>query len=232
MTELYNSLPFLFCCPCTSIKCPFFLLFFLGGGVAFSSVFTIRFLSKVRFLSLLFYMYVSYYYCYTYSTRSIFLSLFRIHYALLTFVERTYYLTIHFCRVYTISCGRWLLFHYAVRLLWHLLDAYVMCVGGDIAQLVEHRTSTLPTQVRFPGAARDFSPKVNFQGRLSYGVRKTQCAIARIYICVHVKDPVVHVRVRWIMETLKHPACTLGWVARLCCSWLSPGKATRIFSES
>ena len=30
------------------------------------------------------------------------------------------------------------------------------------------------------------------------------------------------------METLKHPACTLGWVARLCRSWLSPGKATRI----
>ena len=24
---------------------------------------------------------------------------------------------------------------------------------------------------------------------------------------MHVKDPVVHVRVGWIMETLKHPAC-------------------------
>ena len=54
------------------------------------------------------------------------------------------------------------------------------------------------------------------------------CALARIYICVHVKDPVVHVRVRWIMETLKHPVCTVGWVARLCRSWLSPGKATGI----
>ena len=33
------------------------------------------------------------------------------------------------------------------------------------------------------------------------------------------------------METLKHPACTVGWViwvARLCRSCLSPGKATRI----
>ena len=29
------------------------------------------------------------------------------------------------------------------------------------------------------------------------------CAIACIYICAHVKDPVVHVRVRWIMEILK-----------------------------
>ena len=38
------------------------------------------------------------------------------------------------------------------------------------------------------------------------------CAIACINIC---KDPVVHVGVWWIMETLTHPACTLGWVVRL-----------------
>ena len=42
---------------------------------------------------------------------------------------------------------------------------------GDVAQLVEHRTGTPPTQVRLPGAARDLSPKDNFQCRLSYGVR-------------------------------------------------------------
>ena len=35
-------------------------------------------------------------------------------------------------------------------------------------------------------------------------------AIACIYICAHVKDPVVHVRVQWIMETLKHLACMWG----------------------
>ena len=34
-----------------------------------------------------------------------------------------------------------------------------------------------------------------------------------------------------LCKTLKHPACIVGWVARLCCSWLSPGKATRIFHE-
>ena len=45
---------------------------------------------------------------------------------------------------------------------------------------------------------------------------------------LHVKDPTVYVRVRWTMETLKHPACTLGWVARLCRSWLSLGRATKI----
>ena len=37
---------------------------------------------------------------------------------------------------------------------------------GDVAQLVERRTGTPLTQVRFPGAARDF------QCRISYGVRK------------------------------------------------------------
>ena len=42
---------------------------------------------------------------------------------------------------------------------------------------------------------------------------------------VRTLDPVVHVRVRWIMETLKRPACTVGWVARICRSWLSPGKS-------
>ena len=29
----------------------------------------------------------------------------------------------------------------------------------------------------------------------------------------------------------KRTACTVGWLARLCCSWLSPGKATRITRE-
>ena len=98
----------------------------------------------------------------------------------------------------------------------------------DLAQLVEHRTGTPLTQIRFLGAARNFSPKVNFQCRLSHCVLKTPCAIAYIYICTHVEDPAVHVRVQWITETLKHPACTVGWVARLCRSWLSLGKATPI----
>ena len=66
-----------------------------------------------------------------------------------------------------------------------------------------------PTQVPFPGAARDFSPRVNFQCRLSYGVHTPPCAIACIYIYEPIKDPVVHVRVWWIKETLTHPACRL-----------------------
>ena len=44
---------------------------------------------------------------------------------------------------------------------------------GELAQLVERRTGTPLRLVRFPAAARNFSPTVNFQCRLSYGVRKT-----------------------------------------------------------
>ena len=96
-------------------------------------------------------------------------------------------------------------------------------------EFVECRTGTSLRQVRLPGAAEHyFSPRVNFQCRLSYGVRIPPCATACINIYAHVKDPVVHVRVRWIMETLTHPAGSVGWVARLCRSWLSWGKETRI----
>ena len=71
-------------------------------------------------------------------------------------------------------------------------------------------------------------PPVNFQCRLSYRVCTSPCAITCIHTCAHFKDPIVHVRVLWIMETLKHPACTLSREARLSCSWLSLGKASQI----
>ena len=46
---------------------------------------------------------------------------------------------------------------------------------------------------------------------------------------MHVKDLVDYVRVWWIMETFKNLACTVVWVAQLCRSWFSPGKATQNF---
>ena len=79
-----------------------------------------------------------------------------------------------------------------------------------------------------PRCGKGFSPTVNFQCRLSCGVRAPPCAIACINICAHVKDLVVHVRVRWITETLKHPACTIGWAARFCRSRISLGKVARM----
>ena len=62
--------------------------------------------------------------------------------------------------------------------------------GGDVAQLVEHPTGTPLTQVRFPGAGRDFSLRVNFQYRLSYGARSSPGATTCINISALVKDPV------------------------------------------
>ena len=73
-----------------------------------------------------------------------------------------------------------------------------------------------------------FFPRVKCYCRFSDGVRISPCATACINICAHVKDPVVHARVRRIVETLKQTAYTVGWVARLCRSWLSYGKAARI----
>ena len=58
--------------------------------------------------------------------------------------------------------------------------------------------------------ARDFLPRANFQCRLSFGVRTPPCAIACITICAHDKDPVVHVRVRWIMAKQIYQARTIS----------------------
>ena len=35
------------------------------------------------------------------------------------------------------------------------------------------------------------------------------------FVCMYIKDPVVHVRSQWIMETLKYLASTTDWVAQL-----------------
>ena len=49
---------------------------------------------------------------------------------------------------------------------------------GDVAQVVQRQTSTLLMQVRFPGVARDFSPRVTFQCRLLDSVHTPPCTIA------------------------------------------------------
>ena len=51
-----------------------------------------------------------------------------------------------------------------VAVVW---DGMYISREWDVAQLVEHRTVTPLSQVRFPGAAWDFLPKVNFLCRLS-----------------------------------------------------------------
>ena len=89
-------------------------------------------------------------------------------------------------------------------------NLFFFFLSGDVAQLVEHRTGTSLTQIRFPGAARDFSPSVKFQCRLSYSVRTPPCANACIYICAHFKDPLVHVKSSLgygITKTPSHTQC-------------------------
>ena len=98
----------------------------------------------------------------------------------------------------------------------------------DVDQLVEHWTVMPLLQVGFPGAIRDFLPESTFSADSLTYVLTPLCAIRCINIWAHVKDTVVHVRVWWVMETLKHSACTVGQVAWLCGSWLAPGKATRV----
>ena len=56
-------------------------------------------------------------------------------------------------------------------------------VGIDVVQLAQHRTDMPLTQVRFPGAARDFSLRVSFQCRLSYGVHSPRCTI----VCINIR---------------------------------------------
>ena len=47
-------------------------------------------------------------------------------------------------------------------------SVYYLPWGGDVAQLVVHRTGTSPKQVRFPGAARDFSPSADSPTRRTH----------------------------------------------------------------
>ena len=100
--------------------------------------------------------------------------------------------------------------------------------GGVVAQLIERRTGTLPTQIRFPGAARDFSPGVNFRCRFSYGLRTSPCAIACIYICAHVKDPIVHVRVSVGYGNTKSPSMHRRLGSATLSQLASQGEKTRI----
>ena len=94
---------------------------------------------------------------------------------------------------------------------------------GDVTQLVERWIGTPLTQVRFLRYGKGFfSQSQLYSADSLMCVRTLPCAVAWINICAHVKDPVVHVRFLWIMETLKHPTCTARGIPR------GKGKATRM----
>ena len=77
------------------------------------------------------------------------------------------------------------------------LQTVLQCqkLGGDEAQLVEHRTGMLLTQVRSPGAARDFSPRVNFNF-------SADCLMVSIHPRVqsHASTSVCMLKILWSMS--------------------------------
>ena len=132
-----------------------------------------------------------------------------------------------------------------IAVFWHIMcpltveyciltEPSVVCcqnsTGGDVAQLGEHRTNMPLMQVQFPGVARDFLPESTFSAD-SCMVSIHPRAQSHAFASVRTSKIPQSMSVWWIMETQKHPACTLGWVAQLYCSWLSPGKATWISHE-
>ena len=77
------------------------------------------------------------------------------------------------------------------------------CLGWGCSSVGRASNRHVADAGSIPRCGKRFFPTVNFQCRLFYVVRTPPCTIACIYICAHVKDPVVHVRVLWIMKTLK-----------------------------
>ena len=102
-----------------------------------------------------------------------------------------------------------------------------MWLGGSVTHLEEHPTGMPLTQVWFPGVARDFFPRVNFQCRLSYGVHTPHVqlhsltSVRKLKIVSPCQSSVDY-------GNAKHPACTIECVAQLRSSLLSPWKATQI----
>ena len=71
------------------------------------------------------------------------------------------------------------------------------------------RLKRAPTQtLRGGDVGSGFTSQSQLSHRLTFSVPTPPCAIACINICTQVKDPVVHVRIWWILATHKYPACT------------------------
>ena len=74
---------------------------------------------------------------------------------------------------------------------------------GDVAQLVRAWDRHAADAGSIPRCGKGFFSQSQLSLQTFLRCPHTPCAIACINICVHGKDPVVHVRVRWIKETLK-----------------------------
>ena len=87
--------------------------------------------------------------------------------------------------------------------------------NGDVAQLVRASDRHAADAGSIPRCGKEFFFQSQRSVKTLLCVSVTPCSIACINICARVKDPVVHVRVRWIMETLKYPAWTVSWLGEI-----------------
>ena len=106
----------------------------------------------------------------------------------------------------------------AVTLILKITDK----LSGDVAQSVERRAGTPLHRFDSPVRQGIFLLASTFNAD-SLTVSVHPRVQSHALTCEHTKDPVVRVRVRGTMETLKPPACTVVCVAPLCRSRLSQG---------
>ena len=87
-----------------------------------------------------------------------------------------------------------------------------LAVGGDVAQLLEHRTGTPLVQVQFPGAARDFFPQSQLSAQtLSWCPYSPVCSCMHENLCARERScSVCHSSMDY--ETPKQPLFNAGWV--------------------
>ena len=89
--------------------------------------------------------------------------------------------------------------------------------GSQIAQLVEHPTEkpgAILTQVRVPGVARDFSPRVNFQRRLSYSVCTAPvCNRMHQHLCARSKSHTLAAMLLFVQIQILHKPIGMGIAA-------------------
>ena len=101
--------------------------------------------------------------------------------------------------------------------------------GAGIVQLVERpieKPGAVLTRVRVPGAARDFSSRVNFQCRLSYGVITSPSSPASLSVRT-LKIPTLAAIALFGHTKILHTLIGMGSAA-LAAAVPYPGKATRI----
>ena len=101
--------------------------------------------------------------------------------------------------------------------------------GWDIPQLVRASDRHAADAGSIPRCGKEFFSQSQRSVQTLLRCSYTPCAIACINICAHVKDPVVHTRVRWIMETPKtssmHPRLGSATLMQLA----SPGEGNPNF---